>query len=233
MDTKTKREFKDQLFDQFARIGKCLSNGRRLEILELLAQRPQTVEELSRETALSIANTSQHLQVLRGANLVSVRREGLYARYSLMSNEVAQLCISMRRLGERHLSDVRTLVETYLSARTTLEPISRKELLGKLKEKNVLVLDVRPSEEFEAGHIAGAKSIPLSELKARLREIPRKREIVAYCRGPYCVFADEAVLFLSSKGYRAVRLEDGFPEWKEQRLAVETGPDAAQLGQRS
>jgi rhodanese-related sulfurtransferase/DNA-binding HxlR family transcriptional regulator len=226
MDAKTKREFKDQLFEQFARIGKSLSNGRRLEILELLAQRARTVEELARETGLSIANTSQHLQVLRRSNLVTVKREGLYARYSLASDEVLQICISMRRLGEQHLSDVRRLVETYLSARTKLEPISCQELQRKLKEKNVFVLDVRPLEEYEAGHIAGARSIPLAELKERLKEISREREIVAYCRGPYCVFADEAVSFLASKGYRAVRLREGFPEWKSQRLAVEVGPDS-------
>jgi rhodanese-related sulfurtransferase len=233
MDAKTKREFKDQLFEQFARIGKSLSNGRRLEILELLAQRTQTVEDLARETGLSIANTSQHLQVLRGANLVTVKRDGLYARYSLASSDVVQLCIAMRRLGERQLSDVHRLVETYLSARTTLEPISCQDLQRKLKEKSVLVLDVRPREEFEEGHIAGARSVPLSELKARLREISRKREIVAYCRGPYCVFADEAVAFLSSKGYKAARLEEGFPEWKGQRLAVEIGPDSAVSALRS
>lgn len=226
MDAATKREFKDQLFEQFARIGKSLSNGRRLEILELLAQGPRTVEEISHETGLSIANTSQHLQVLRRCNLVSVKREGLYASYKLASDDVLQMCISMRRLGERYLSDVHRLVQTYLSSRATLEPINCEDLLRKLKEKNVFILDVRPREEYEAGHIAGARSIPVSELKERLREIPKKREIVAYCRGPYCVFADEAVSFLTSRGYRAVRLREGFPEWKSQGLAadVRQGP---------
>jgi rhodanese-related sulfurtransferase len=226
MDTTTKREFKEQLFEQFARIGKSLSNGRRLEILELLAQRPRTVAELSRETGLSVANTSQHLQVLRRSNLVTVKREGLYANYKLASDDVLQMCVSMRRLGERHLSDVQRLVETYLSYRTKLEPISCQDLLRKLKEKNVLILDVRPLEEYEEGHIAGARSIPLAELKKRLKEIPKKKQIVAYCRGPYCVFADEAISFLASRGYHAVRLREGFPEWKSQRLAVATGPDS-------
>lgn len=226
MDATTKREFKDQLFEQFARIGKSLSNGRRLEILELLAQGPRTVEEVSRETGLSIANASQHLQVLRRCNLVSVKRDGLYANYQLASDDVLRMCISMRRLGERHLSDVQRLVDTYLSSRAKLEPISCQDLLRKLKEKNVFMLDVRPREEYEAGHIAGARSIPVIELKARLKEIPRKREVVAYCRGPYCVFADEAVSFLASRGYRAVRLREGFPEWKSQRLAVDAGPDS-------
>jgi rhodanese-related sulfurtransferase/DNA-binding transcriptional ArsR family regulator len=225
MDAAIKREFKDQLFEQFARIGKSLANGRRLEILELLAQGPRTVEELAHETGLSVANASQHLQVLRRCNLVSVKRNGLYAHYKLTSDDVLQLCISLRRLGEKHLSDVQRLVENYLSSRQNLEPISCEDLIRGLKEKNVFVLDVRPRKEYEAGHIAGARSIPLAELKARLKEIPRKRDIVAYCRGPYCVFADEAVSVLASRGYRAVRLREGFPEWKSQRLAVEVGPD--------
>jgi rhodanese-related sulfurtransferase len=223
MDTTTKREFKDQLFEQFARIGKSLSNGRRLEILELLAQGPRTVDEISRETRLSIANASQHLQVLRRCNLVRVKREGLYANYRLASDDVLQIFISMRRLGEKQLSDIHRLVEAYLSSRETLQPVSCQELLRKAREKEVFILDVRPGKEYEAGHIAGARSIPLAELKARLKEIPRKREIVAYCRGPYCVLADEAVSFLASRGYRAVRLKEGFPEWKSQGLAAEVG----------
>jgi rhodanese-related sulfurtransferase/DNA-binding transcriptional ArsR family regulator len=223
MDTTTKHEFKDQLFEQFARIGKSLSNGRRLEILELLAQGPRTVDEISRETRLSIANASQHLQVLRRCNLVRVKREGLYANYRLASDDVLQICISIRRLGEKQLSDIQRLVEAYLSSRGTLQPVSCQELLRKAREKEVFILDVRPRKEYESGHIAGARSIPLAELKARLREIPRKREIVAYCRGPYCVLADEAVSFLASRGYRAVRLREGFPEWKSQGLAADVG----------
>ena len=226
MNNLTKREFKDQLFEQFARIGKSLSNGRRLEILELLAQGPRTVEDLARETGLSVANASQHLQVLRRCNLVSVKREGLYANYKLASEDVLQICISMRRLGERHLSDIQRLVEIYLSSRDGLEPISCHELVRRLKEKNVFMLDVRPREEYKADHIAGARSIPISELKTRLKEIPRKQKIVAYCRGPYCVFADEAVSILASRGYRAVRLREGFPEWKSAKLPVETGADS-------
>jgi rhodanese-related sulfurtransferase/DNA-binding transcriptional ArsR family regulator len=226
MNAATKREFKDQLFEQFARIGKSLSNGRRLEILELLAQGPRTVEDLARETGLSVANASQHLQVLRRCHLVSVKREGLFANYKLASDDVLRMCISIRRLGERHLSDIQRLVETYLSSREKLEPISCQELLRRLKEESIFLLDVRPREEYEAGHIAGARSIPLSELKTRLKEIPRKREIVAYCRGPYCVFADEAVSILASRGYRAVRLREGFPEWKTRRFSIEAGLDS-------
>lgn len=225
MKATVKREFKDQLYEQFARIGKCLSNGRRLEILELLAQGPRTVEDLAGETNLSVANASQHLQVLRRCNLVSVTRNGLYATYKLANEDVLDICISLRRLAEKHLSDVHRLVEIYLSSRQNLEPISCQELLRKLKEKNVFLLDVRPDKEYGAGHISGARSIPVNELKARLKEIPRKREIVAYCRGPYCVFADEAVSVLTSRGYRAMRLIEGFPEWKAQRLPVETEPN--------
>jgi rhodanese-related sulfurtransferase/DNA-binding transcriptional ArsR family regulator len=225
IDAARKREFKDQLFEQFARIGKSLSNGRRLEILELLAQGPHTVEQIAGKVDLSVANASQHLQILRKSNLVSVKREGLYAHYRLASIDVLQLWISMRRLGERHLSDIRQLVDNYLSSREHLEPICCKDLLRKLKEKSVFMVDVRPLEEYEAGHIAGARSIPLTELKARLREIPKKREVVAYCRGPYCVFADEAVSILAASGYRALRFEEGFPEWKAHGLAVETGSD--------
>jgi rhodanese-related sulfurtransferase len=227
-----KREFKDQLFEQFARIGKCLSNGRRLEILELLAQGPHTVEQIAGKVDLSVANASQHLQILRKSNLVSVKREGLYAHYSLATSDVLQLWISMRRLGEKHLADIRQLVDNYFSSREELEAVSCEELLRKLKESSVFMLDVRPREEYEAGHIAGARSIPLTDLKARLREIPKKREVVAYCRGPYCVFADEAVSILAARGYRAMRFEEGFPEWKIRGLAVETGQDcrAARVG---
>jgi len=226
INTTRKREFKGQLFEQFARVGKSLSNGRRLEILELLAQGPHTVEQIAGKVNLSVANASQHLQILRKSNLVTVKREGLYARYSLASNDVLRLWISMRRLGEKHLADVRQLVENYLSSREELEPISCEDLLKKLKEKSVFMLDVRPREEYEAGHIAGARSVPLTELKTRLREIPTKRDVVAYCRGPYCVFADEAVSILAERGYRALRFEEGFPEWKSRGLAVETGSDS-------
>jgi rhodanese-related sulfurtransferase/DNA-binding transcriptional ArsR family regulator len=219
-----KREFKDQLFEQFARIGKSVAHGHRLEILELLAQAPRTVEDLAREAGLSVANASQHLQVLRRCNLVSVKRNGLYAYYALASEDVLTLCRVLRRLGEKHLAEVQRLVDAYLTSRQRLEPISCEELLRRIREKTVWVLDVRPRQEYEAGHIAGARSIPLAELKARLKEIPRSKQIVAYCRGPYCVFADEAVAVLSSRGYRAVRLREGFPEWKSRHLPAEAGP---------
>jgi len=223
MDGGTKRQFKDQLFEQFARIGKALSNGRRLELLELLAQRERTVEELSRDAGISVANCSQHLQVLRSAQLVDVRREGLYANYRLADEQVLSFWLSFRQLGEARLAEVSRIVETYLKDRQALEAITNTELMARLKKRDVVVLDVRPEEEFRAGHIAQAHSIPITELKQRLKEIPKRCSVVAYCRGPYCVFADDAVSLLRKHGYAALRLQSGFPEWKMQGLPVATG----------
>jgi rhodanese-related sulfurtransferase/DNA-binding transcriptional ArsR family regulator len=219
----TKRQFKDQLFEQFARIGKALSNGRRLELLELLAQRERTVEELSIEAGMSVANCSQHLQALRGAQLVAVRREGLYASYRLADEQVLGLWLSFRQLGAARLAEVSRLVDTYLQDRRALEAITNGELAARLKKGHVVVLDVRPVEEFRAGHIAAAQSIPVAELAKRLKEIPKRSTIVAYCRGPYCVFADGAVALLRKHGYEAFRLQAGFPEWKMQGLPIATG----------
>jgi rhodanese-related sulfurtransferase len=218
-----KRQFKDELFEQFARIGKALSSGRRLELLELLAQREHTVEELARAAALSVANCSQHLQLLRTAQLVAVRRDGLYARYRLADEQVLRLWLSFRQLGEARLAEVSRVVETYMKDRRALEAITNDELVARLKKRDVVVLDVRPVEEFRAGHIAAAESIPMAELEKRLKEIPKRSTIVAYCRGPYCVFADDAVGLLRKHGYEAFRLQTGFPEWKMQGLPIATG----------
>jgi len=222
MNLPRKRAFKNQLFEQFERIGKAIASGRRLELVELLAQGERTVEDLARESGMSLANTSQHLKALRQAQLVDVRRDGLYAYYRLSNDRVFALWQSLRDLGDAQLADVRRIVTTYLQDRKSLAAISSKNLLQRIKERSVTVLDVRPQDEYRAGHIAGARSIPVSELQARLREIPKGREIVAYCRGPYCVFADEAVKFLLSTGRKAVRLESGFPDWKAQGLPVAT-----------
>ena len=222
MDPSAKRTFKDQLFEQFARIGKGLASGRRLELLELLAQGERTVEELARETGMSVANTSQHLRALREAQLVEVRREGLYARYRLANEHVFALWQALRELGSARLAEIRHIVETYLTDRESLSGISCEELSRRLKDRSVVLLDVRPEEEYQAGHVAGARSIPLTELKARLKELPKRKEIVAYCRGPYCVFADEAVALLRSHGRKATRLEAGFPDWKARGLPVVT-----------
>jgi len=231
LDLEHKRAFKNRLFGQFARIGKGLASARRLELLELLAQREQTVEELVEETGMSFANTSQHLKALREAQLVEVRRDGLYACYRLADPRVFALWQALRDLGTGRLADVRRIVETYLADRGRLRPITCEELERRLKDRSVVLLDVRPEEEYMAGHIPGARSIPIKELRARLKELPRSREIVAYCRGPYCVFADEAVAFLRSNNRRAARLETGFPDWKSMGLPVELGPPAVR-GQR-
>ncbi len=218
------RQFKDALYGQFGRIGKALGNPHRLELVELLAQGERTVEALARESGLSLANASQHLQVLREAHLVEARREGLYAFYRLASPEVSAVVRSMRRLAEAHLAEVDRLVATYLKDRDSREAVERKELLARLREGHVTVLDVRPDEEYRQGHIAGAISIPVDALEARLKELPRGREVVAYCRGPYCVYADEAVRVLRARGRKARRLADGFPEWQAAGLPVEAGP---------
>lgn len=221
METQRKRAFKDELFEQFARIGKGLSSGRRLELLELLAQRERTVEELSEETGMSFANTSQHLKALREAQLVDVRRDGLYARYRVANEHVFALWQALRDLGTARLADIRQIVETYLADRASLSAITCDELRKRLKDRSVVLLDVRPQEEYDAGHVPGARSIPMVELKSRLKELPKTKEIVAYCRGPYCVFADEAVALLRSHGRKATRLDTGFPDWRARGLPIE------------
>lgn len=223
MKTDTKRIFKNRLYEQFARLGKALSNGHRLELLEVLAQGEHSVETLAHETGLSVANASQHLQVLRAAQLVEVRREGVYIYYRLADERVFRLWQAMREVGEAHLAEIDRLVQTYLQDRSLLQPISAAELLVRLAEGEVILLDVRPAEEYVAGHLPDAHSIPLAELEARLGELPHTREIVAYCRGPYCVFADEAVALLRTNGYQARRLEEGLPDWRALGFPVESG----------
>jgi rhodanese-related sulfurtransferase len=207
------REFKDQLYAQFARIGKALASPQRLELLDLLAQGERTVEDLARETALSVANASQHLKVLRQAQLAQTRREGVHIYCRLADPAVYDLWRSLRTVGERQLSEIDRLVDVYMRHPQRLEPISREELATRMESGEVLVVDVRPSSEYRQGHIAQARSIPVDELEARLSELPATREIVAYCRGPYCLFADEAVGILSAHGYTATRYIEGYPEW--------------------
>jgi rhodanese-related sulfurtransferase len=209
-----KREFKSELYDQLARIGNALANGHRLELLDLLAQGERTVESLSVETQQPVANISQHLQVLRRARLVEVRRDGTYALYRLADESILELWMSLRKTGEKQLSEIRELLRSFFHDRKALQAVSQDELKRRLHDPGLVVLDVRPTVEYEAGHIAGARSMPVGELRSRLDELPRSRKIVAYCRGPHCVFADEAVGLLRSKGYKAFRLETGFPEWK-------------------
>jgi rhodanese-related sulfurtransferase/DNA-binding transcriptional ArsR family regulator len=215
-----KRTFKNQLYQQFARIGKALSSPHRIELMELLAQRERTVESLAEELGQTMGNASAHLQVLREARLVESRKEGLYVHYRVADDVVLQLLERLRKVAETRLAEVDRLVQSYLGDRSGMDAIGFDELEARLKADSVILLDVRPAEEYAAGHIAGAVSIPHDQLAARLREIPRDREVVAYCRGPYCVFADQAVATLKGKRRKARRLTAGFPEWKNAGLPV-------------
>ncbi len=219
--------FKHDLFAQFARVGKALSNGNRLELLEFLAQGERSVEQLSKVAGLTVANTSQHLQQLRHAGMVTCRKEGLKVYYSISGDDVIKLLNALRAVAERHVTDVQHLINTYLTVKDDLEPIPRTELLERVKDGLVTVLDVRPPEEYAAGHVPGAVNIPLQELEQRLEELENQegenREIVAYCRGPHCVLAFDAVAHLRERGINARRLEDGYPEWKTAGLPVEKG----------
>ena len=213
--------FKQDLFSQFARVGKVLSNGNRLELLEFLAQGERSVEELANLTGLSIANTSQHLQQLRQAGLALTRKEGLKVYYRLSGDDVIDLLTALRAVAERHLADVERLISTYLTVKDDLEPIPREELLARAQDELITVIDVRPPQEYAAGHVPGAINVPLTELEAHLNEFDPDQEIVAYCRGPHCVLAFDAVATLRSKGMKARRLEDGYPEWKRAGLPTE------------
>jgi rhodanese-related sulfurtransferase len=216
------REFKDRLYEQFARVGKALSSPKRLEILDLLAQGERNVEEVSRETAVPVGSASQHLRVLRDARMVESRREGLFVYYRLADEGVFGVWRAVRELGARRLAEVDRVVETYLEDRDSLEAVDSSGLMERLVSGDVVVLDVRPEEEYRAGHVSGAVSVPVEALEAALQTLPKDKEIVAYCRGPYCVFSDEAVKLLETRGYRASRLTEGFPEWRAAGLPVES-----------
>ena len=216
-----KGNFKHDLFSQFARVGKVLSNGNRLELLEFLAQSERSVEELANLTGLSIANTSQHLQQLRQSGLALTRKQGLKVYYRLSGDDVIDLLTALRAVAERHLADVERLITTYLTVKDDLEPIPREELLARARDELITVIDVRPPQEYAAGHVPGAINIPLAELEAHLNEFDPNQEIVAYCRGPHCILAFDAVATLRRKGMKARRLEDGYPEWKRAGLPIE------------
>jgi rhodanese-related sulfurtransferase len=207
------RAFKDSLYAEFATLGKALANPHRLELLDLLAQGGRSVEELAREAALSLANASAHLQVLRRARLVEAEKRGLNVVYRLAAPEAYQLWQTLRDVGSMRLAEVDRLVENYLTDRNALDAVDKEELLRLLTEEAVTVIDVRPQVEYEQGHIPTARSVPVRKLKQQLAELPRDLEIVAYCRGPYCVFSDEAVRLLQRNGFQARRLSEGFPEW--------------------
>lgn len=208
-----KRDFKDRLYAEFARIGKSLASPHRLEILEVLAQGERTVESVASETGLSVANASRHLQQLRQAQLVLTRREGLFVHYRLTGPEVIALVLALRHTAEQHLAEVDRVVDDFFGDRDEFEPVTPEELARRIANGEVVVLDVRPEQEYAAGHIAGAHSAPVSDISARLAELPREKEYVAYCRGPYCVYADEAVAVLRANGLKAQRLTEGYPEW--------------------
>ncbi|MBE0509861.1 MAG: metalloregulator ArsR/SmtB family transcription factor [Chromatiales bacterium] len=222
MQRVTEPGFKQLLFAQFARVAKALANPNRLELLEFLAQGERSVEGLSKASGLSVANTSQHLQQLRQNGLVLTRKEGQHVYYRLSGDDVIKVLSCLRRVAEGHLADVTQLVETYLTIKDSLEPLPASELISRARDGLVTVLDVRPEEEFQAGHLPGAINIPLNQLEKRLKQLSRESEVVAYCRGPYCVLAFEAVARLREQGYQARRLENGFPEWKQAGLPVET-----------
>lgn len=213
--------FKHDLFAQFARVGKALSNGNRLEILEYLAQTERSVDDLAKVSGLSVANTSQHLQQLRQVGLVSSSKVGLKVYYRISGDDVVNLLKLVREVSERHLADVNQLVDTYLTVKDELEPVEREVLLERVKQGLVTVIDVRPVEEYVAGHLPGAINIPPDELEQRLQALDSQQEVVAYCRGPHCVFSFNAVQQLRKAGLQASRLEDGFPEWKSAGLPVE------------
>jgi rhodanese-related sulfurtransferase len=211
---------KAALYDALAESAKALANGRRAELVDVLAQGERSVEELAEEIDQSVANTSQHLQRLLRSGLVQSRREGTRIYYSLSSAVVGDLWRMMRRAAQEHVAGLERLAADYLGDRSTLRTITRDDLRTRLRDGDVVVLDVRPEPEYAAGHIRGAISIPIRDLRSRLGDIPDGAEVVAYCRGPYCVYADEAVRLLTKKGVSAARLEDGFPEWTEARLPV-------------
>ena len=217
------REFKNALFEQFARIGNAFANPKRIEIIDILAQGERNVESVAQETGLSLANASQHLQVLKGANLVVRRKEGLQVFYRLSDPLVLKGYRLLRDLSKARLAEVELLINGFFSEADGLEPVEKGELLKRVRRKEVLVIDVRPQVEYAAGHIAGACSIPLPELERRLADLPKGKQIVAYCRGPYCVLAAEAVRLLRKRGIEAFRLEEGFPEWRDAGLQVDTG----------
>lgn len=215
------RHFKDAIYEQFARLGKAVSAPKRLELLDLLCQGRKTVEVLADQAALSVANTSQHLQVLRAARLVEAEKQGLHVEYRLAGEEVCEFFLALRNLAEGRLAEIELVTREYLGQRDGMETVPGGELLRRVKSGEVTVLDVRPPDEYRAGHIPGALSIPLGELKARFKELPKNRAVVAYCRGPYCVFAVEAVELLRKKGFKAHRLREGVLDWRSRGWRVD------------
>jgi rhodanese-related sulfurtransferase len=212
---------KDGVYAQFARIGKAVAAPKRIELLELLCQGPRTVEALADQAALTVANASQHLKVLLASRLVDAQKQGLFVEYRLADEGVLRFVQAMRELAQARFTEVGAIMQAYLKARGELERVSGEELMQRVRKGEVTVLDVRPELEFRAGHIPGARSVPLSELKRQLADLPKNREVVAYCRGPQCVMAIEAVELLRKRGFRAQRLEQGVMDWRARGWKIE------------
>lgn len=216
-----KRQFKDKVYSELARVTKSLSNPHRLEIVELLAQGQFSVEEIAEQTNLPVANASQHLQVLKLAQMVEISRQGNFIFYRLSNDNVFKAWRALRELGVERISSVERVVKDFRKTKFDFETVTIDELIDKIDSGKVTILDVRPESEYKQGHIANAVSIPINELSKRLKELPKRNQIVAYCRGPFCVYADEAVALLTREGYKATRLEEGFPDWKMKDLPIE------------
>ncbi len=221
---KENRKFKDAIYIQFARIGKAISSPKRLELLDLLYQGSEKVETLARETQMTIANTSRHLQVLLSARLVSNEKQGVSVYYRLVDNAVCDFMLAIRHLAEQRLAEVESITHQFLKEKDQLEPVDQDQLMDQVRQGDVTVVDVRPEDEYQYGHFPGAISVPLATLEFRLEDLPRDQEIVAYCRGPYCVLAVDAVNLLREKGFQAVRLEEGAADWKIKGFDVEEAP---------
>jgi rhodanese-related sulfurtransferase/predicted transcriptional regulator len=215
-----KREFKNKVYSLLSQMVKSMANPHRLEIIDLLAQSGRTVEEIAKETEISIANASQHLQVLKVSNLVEVEREGNYIRYHLANDKIFKTWSALREVGFERVAEIDKLIQDYREKKNVLEAITIDELVTRMRSKNTVLLDIRPTEEFNSGHIKGALSVPLEMLTTLIKTLPKNKVYIAYCRGPLCVFADDAVNILNKKGYNAKRLEEGFPDWKLRGLPI-------------
>lgn len=218
--TRSIRDFKEDIYCELSRLGKCISSGPRLEMLDLLCQAPRTVETLAKLAGQSVANTSHHLQVLRRARLVVSEKQGVHVTYSVADHQVSIFFCALRDLAQARLLEIQQVAREFIESRGSFEAVDREVLVERVIAGGVAVLDVRPAEEYAAGHLPNAVSIPIQELKSRLAELPADQEIIAYCRGPYCVMAVEAVKILRAKGYAAVRLEDGVADWRARGLEV-------------